>query len=95
MRLKGGDVLWSRVGDQVLVLDQRRQLYLGINPTGAALWDLLEAGCQPDQLTHRLAEVFGLEEAQAGRDAARFVASLEAQGLLEDAGASGTGSRSS
>lgn len=88
MRLKTADLLWARVGDEVVVLDQRTEMYLGVNDTGAALWDLLVAGCGRDELVGRLVDRWGLNEDQAAGDVDGFLDDLRAEELLveDDAG---------
>jgi hypothetical protein len=79
-------LLWSRVGEEVVILDQRTEMYLGINPTGAVLWDLLVAGCRPAELVSRLADEYGVSTDVARRDVDVFLGSLRDQGLLDETG---------
>jgi Coenzyme PQQ synthesis protein D (PqqD) len=84
MRVRTADLLWARVGDEVVVLDQRTDMYLGINDTGAELWDLLVAGCGRRQLVERLVSQWEISEEQAGRDVTDFLQGLRAEALLDE-----------
>lgn len=83
LRLRTEDVLWSRVGDEVVVFDRRDDTYLGINQSGAVLWDHLAAGCSPDDLVRALADRFGLSPGVAAQDARAFVEALRRRSLCD------------
>lgn len=86
MRVNNRDLFWRRLGDEVILLDQRTSLYLGINSTGAALWDLLVDGCDRDQLVSRLVDTAGASPETAGREVDDFLGSLREQALLDETG---------
>lgn len=85
IRVKTADLMWSRVGEEVVVLDRRTDMYLGVNPTGAALWDLLVEGCTREQLVERVADRWGIPADGAARDVDDFLAGLRSEDLLEEA----------
>lgn len=86
MRVKTADIMWSRVGDEVVVLDRRTDMYLGVNQTGAALWDLLVEGCAREQLVERVSQRWGIPPDDAARDVDDFLAGLRSENLLEETG---------
>ncbi len=94
VRVRGEDLLWTRVGDEVVLLDQRRDLYLGVNPAGALLWQDLVDGCSHAMMVERLVERYGIEKARATADVEALLAGLRDEGLLvEGEGASPNRSR--
>jgi hypothetical protein len=84
--VRADGLLWSRVDDEVVLLDQRNDTYLGVNASGAALWQLLVDGCDRHQLVGRLMELYGIDEAQAGADVDSLIAGLGGEGLLDQTG---------
>ena len=82
-RLRREALLWQQVGDQVVVLDADRSVYLAVNETGALIWQALADGCPTDQLTQILVERYGIDADRAAADVHRFVVDLDARGLLE------------
>ena len=85
MRLRGQDVSWRTVGDEVIVLDGRSWAYLSVNESGERLWKLLTDGATESQLVSALVTEFDVDEARARDDVRAFVAALRAQDLLEPA----------
>jgi hypothetical protein len=82
-RLVPGRLVYQETGEEIVALDLRSSTYLAINETGRTLWPALEVGATLEELGHRLCEAHGVDTAQAQRDAATFVAELEALGVLE------------
>jgi hypothetical protein len=69
-------------GDQVVLLDLRDGERHVLNPPAAAIWEALMATGSLAAAVAELAEAFPEASGVAG-DTARFVTSLESQGLLE------------
>jgi hypothetical protein len=84
VRVRTADLLWTQVGDEVVVLDQRTDMYLGINDTGAVLWDLLIDGCGREELIDRLVSRWGVSQHRAAQDVDDFLAGLRAEALLDE-----------
>ena len=82
VRVRSDALLWSQVGDEVVLLDRRNDTYLGVNASGAALWPLLVDGCERAQLVGRLMELYGIDEQRADTDVDSLIADLAGQGLL-------------
>ena len=82
-RLRREGLLWQQVGDQVVVLDADRSMYLAVNETGSRIWQALVDGCPTDELTRILVDQYGIDPDRAAGDVARFVGDLDERGLLE------------
>lgn len=77
------DVLTQRLPDGDLVLlDLATERYFGLDSTGTAMWETLEATCDVGQAHARLAERFDVDPEVLRRDLDTFVGRLAAKGLL-------------
>lgn len=74
--------VWREVDGETVVLDLRHAEYLGINPTGSALWAALVNGANLQDLVAVLTDRFGAPQEQARRDASAFVLSCRERGLV-------------
>lgn len=75
------DVAWQRIGDEALVMNLPEQRVLGLNPTGALVWSLLEEKDE-DGLARALAERFATDEGDAREDVRGFLALLRERRLV-------------
>jgi len=87
LRLRTDGVDWQRVDGEIVALDFVQSRYLGVNATGTALWASLGEGATREELAALLIAAHGISQTQAREDADAFVAWLQAEGLLEPAGA--------
>lgn len=83
LRLRADRLQWLEADEEVVALDERSLIYLNANPSGALLWRALAAGTTRDELVRKLFDTFDVDQPTAGRDVDRFLAELEARGLLE------------
>jgi hypothetical protein len=86
LRLRQADLEWRAVEGEVVALDLRGSQYLGVNDSGAALWDMLAAGTTREQLVGHLVTTYGLDPAVATDHADAFLGQLRAQDLLDETG---------
>lgn len=86
LRLRQTDLQWRAVDGEVVALDLQGSQYLGVTPSGAALWDMLAAGTTRDALVDHLASTYDLDPAAAAEHADAFLDQLRTQGLLEESG---------
>ena len=87
VRLRAEAVEWRAIDDEVLAVDLDHANYLGINRSGALLWEALARGTTRGELIERLQEKFGLDADAATQDVERFLDALRERRLLEDASA--------
>ena len=78
-----GQVLTRQVGDEMVMLHLDRESYYGLDPVGARVMQLAEAGATLEQITGRLLEEFDADREQVEGDVRRLAAELIAAGLLE------------
>ena len=84
LRVRTDNLTWVHVGDEIVLLDISTNEYLAANPSLAALWPLLEAGCDAAALEQRLTELYGLDADTARADVVSLVAQLREMGVLAD-----------
>ena len=72
--------------DEVVVLDVQQSAYFSVNPTGAALWPLLEKGATRDALIEAVLAEFDVDHGTAEQDVDRFLEDLGRRGLLKGSG---------
>lgn len=75
-------VAWREVEGQIVALDLDDDMYLAVNEAGAVLWPLLVEGADRPELVDALTDTFDIDRERASQDVERFVADLQARGLL-------------
>lgn len=78
------DVAWQQIGDEAVVMSLAEGRVLGLNPTGALVWSLVEERDE-DGLVAALVERFAIDEPRAREDVRGFVALLRERGLVSEA----------
>lgn len=87
LRLRSDRLHWLETEGEVVALDESTLVYLNANPSGAALWQALAVGATRDDLVRKLLSTYEVDEKTAASDVDRFIAELDARGLLERASA--------
>jgi hypothetical protein len=78
------DVAWQRIGDEAVVMSLAEGRVLGLNPTGALVWSLVEERDE-DGLVAALVERFATDERSAREDVRGFLSLLRERGLVGEA----------
>ena len=78
------DVAWQTIGDEAVVMSLAEGRVLGLNPTGALVWSLVEERDE-DGLVAAVVERFATETAAAREDVRGFLAVLRERGLVLEA----------
>jgi hypothetical protein len=86
-----GEVVASRVGEEVVLVDLRTDEILVLNRTGARIWELVSAGHHLDQVRDRLLQEFTVDSTELDREMNRFIAVLRERGLVTRAGEQASG----
>ena len=84
MKLKGPELVWVEVQDEVVILDTRTSRYLSLNESAAKLWAALGTGTSQEDMVSLLQERYGIDAATATRDVASFVEALREQDMLDE-----------
>jgi hypothetical protein len=83
LRLRSRALEWRVVEGEVIAIDGDTSQYLGLNGSGALLWQRLAEGSTRSSLVELLLSSFPIERKQAEADVDAFLASLEENRLLE------------
>lgn len=78
------DVAWQRIGDEAVVMSLGEGRVLGLNPTGALVWSLVEERDE-DGLVAAVVERFETDASNARADVRAFVSLLRERGLVTEA----------
>jgi hypothetical protein len=82
-RLRDSGLEWRAVEGEIVALNLPADTYLGLNRSGALLWQALAQGASADELADRLVSEYRIGRTDAERDAGQFISALQAQGVLE------------
>ncbi len=82
IRLDSEAVEARLVDGELVIYDLRERRYLGGNRAAAVLWEQLVEGTSLERLAKALADTYGIDAERADADAASFVETLRAAGLL-------------
>ena len=88
MKMKDGFVL-RKIADQYMAVPvgaRAKELHgmIGLNETGAFIWERLSANRTPEEIVKDLCEEYDVEEAAAMASFQRFCHTLHAEGVLTD-----------
>jgi hypothetical protein len=71
------------VGHEKVLLQTKTGQYLGINPVGGFIWELLSEPRTAAELTSLVMQRYAVDERVAHADVAAFIQSLSEEGLVE------------
>jgi hypothetical protein len=75
------DVLAGERDGVTVLLDLRREVYLGLDEVGTAIWREIERGAEPAQIVERLCSEFDAPREVVEQDTHAFLATLVRRGL--------------
>jgi len=78
------DLAWQRIGDEAVLMSLSEKRVLGLNPTGALVWSLLEE-CDENGLVAAVVERFATDAESARADVRGFLELLRERGLVSEA----------
>ena len=76
------DVVAQRVGTQVVLVHLHTNQIYELNRTGARLWELVNAGCDREELQDHLAAEFEIDKEQLAAEIEPFLALLLREELV-------------
>lgn len=79
-------VLMRQVGEEVVILDLKKESYYGLNSVGARLMQLAETGATLEQIVERMLTEFEVGREQLEVDVRKLAAELIAAGLIAQGG---------
>ena len=77
------DVLFRLVGDEGVLLNLNTEQYLGLNPVGTRMWNVLSSAASIQAAYDDLLQEYEVEPAQLRADLEEFIDQLLGQRLIE------------
>lgn len=85
-RLRSDELVWSKVGDDVVILELASSTYFTVRGSGTAIIERLAEGATEDSLVEHVTSCFEVEEETAKADVSRFLKELADKNMLTNAG---------
>ena len=76
------ETMWKRLGSEIVTLNRRTHQYHVLNESSALIFELGTGENSLEMIAGKLADVFGIDIAQALKDTRETVAGMEKLGLL-------------
>jgi hypothetical protein len=88
LKLAEESLTWREVDGEIVVLDRRSWMYMGVNGSGVLLWKQLVEGASRPQLVKCLCDAYEIDAEEAQRGVESFLEMLRSHDLLveDDAG---------
>ncbi len=84
---RGGDIVFSRLDDEMLAIHSERGLCHSLNETAAVVWETMETPIAVRDVCVRLRRKYAVGEAECLSDVLVILAAMNANGLIEIADA--------
>jgi len=82
LRLAEESLTWREVDGEVVVLDRRSWMYMGVNGSGVLLWKEILDGASRSRLVDCLRDAYEIDAEMAQRDVEAFLETLSSHNLL-------------
>jgi hypothetical protein len=69
---------------EVIILDSRGDTYLGLNKSGAVIWETIAQGGSAEDAAQRLVDRFGIPPEKSTADVGKLLSELVGSGLLRE-----------
>jgi hypothetical protein len=73
----------SPVDKELVMMDENRGLYFGLNAVARRIWEMLEAPVPYGELVSLLCEIYSVKREQCERDLGEFLQTMIQHGLIE------------
>ena len=83
--VRSSQVHWTRVEDEIVVVDLVSGRYFTLNRLGARVWELIDGELALEDLLQTVLTEFEVEEDRARRDLQAFVSEAEREHLFDPA----------
>ncbi|MCM3880912.1 MAG: PqqD family peptide modification chaperone [Vicinamibacterales bacterium] len=78
-----GDVLWSELGSEHILLSLRDGTYYGLEEVGGEIWRLLQTPVPVTEICRALVEQYDVDPARCRRDVVKLLGDLVGRQLVE------------
>lgn len=76
------DVIWRRIGDEIVVIKDDGLATHVLNKTAAFIWEMCDGKCGIDEITSRLCERFDVSFDEASTDVREIIEKLIELGIM-------------
>lgn len=76
------DVIQSKIGDEVVMLDIESGFYFGLNTVGSEIWSHLSEPITIDDLINKLMARFDIDQATCQKDTTEFINQLLEKNII-------------
>jgi hypothetical protein len=80
--IQNAEIIQSKIGDEVVMLDMASGFYFGLNSVASAIWHKLEKGISFDELIGQLMEEFQVERALCEQDTKELIDQLLEKNII-------------
>lgn len=77
------DVMFRTVGDEAVLLNLKTELYMGLDPVGTRMWDLLTKSASIEEAFDALLTEYDVEADRLRTDLEKFIDRLIEKELIE------------
>jgi hypothetical protein len=78
-----GDVIWTEVDGEVVILNTASGVYFSVGGVGTRIWSLIVEQLASEEIITRLLSEFEVEETQLKEDFNSIVSDLATEGLVD------------
>jgi hypothetical protein len=74
----------SRVLDnETIILNLNTSVYYTLNPSGTAVWNLINGKNTPEVIINKIADAYGIVKQRAGKDVEELIDDFKKEGLVQ------------
>jgi hypothetical protein len=77
------DVVWTKLGEEVAILDSQSGTYFGLDAVGSRIWCLMADGVAIDGVVSILLSEYGVDEHRIRNDLRELIEQLVARSLVK------------
>lgn len=77
------EVVWTKLGEEVAILNSETGTYFGLDPVGSRIWCLMADGAAVDEVVATLLAEYGVDEQRARNDLRELIEQLAARSLVK------------
>ena len=77
------EVVWTKLGEEVAILNSETGTYFGLDPVGSRIWCLMAEGAAVDEVVSTLLMEYGVDEQRIRDDLRELIEQLAARSLVK------------
>ena len=77
------EVVWTKLGEEVAILDSQTGTYFGLDAVGSRIWCLMAEGMAIDEVVSTLLSEYGVDEQRVRDDLHELIEKLAARSLVK------------